>query len=112
MTQGLGPGYRTRRHAPRGDRQRRIATTHTLGGGDLRARAAQNDHPTRLRPAPADARHDHPNAISWNRSVGTVASLPAELGVSQKTIRCAIARRELPAVKRGSRWIISADART
>jgi excisionase family DNA binding protein len=40
----------------------------------------------------------------------TVASLAAELGVSQKTIRCAIARRELPAVKRGSRWIISADA--
>jgi len=40
----------------------------------------------------------------------TVASLAAELGVSQKTVRCAIARRELPAVKRGSRWIISADA--
>lgn len=40
----------------------------------------------------------------------TVASLAAELGVSQKTIRCAIARRELAAVKRGSRWIISADA--
>jgi excisionase family DNA binding protein len=40
----------------------------------------------------------------------TVASLASELGVSQKAIRCAIARRELPAVKRGSRWIISADA--
>jgi excisionase family DNA binding protein len=40
----------------------------------------------------------------------TVASLAAELGVSQKTIRSAIARRELPAVKRGSRWIISLDA--
>jgi excisionase family DNA binding protein len=40
----------------------------------------------------------------------TVASLAAELGVSQKTIRAAIARRELSAVKRGSRWIISADA--
>lgn len=40
----------------------------------------------------------------------TVASLAAELGVSQKTIRCAIARRELSAVNRGSRWIISVDA--
>jgi excisionase family DNA binding protein len=40
----------------------------------------------------------------------TVASLASELDVSQKAIRCAIARRELAAVKRGSRWIISADA--
>lgn len=44
------------------------------------------------------------------RSAYTVASLAAELGVSQKTIRCAITRRELSAVKRGARWIISADA--
>jgi excisionase family DNA binding protein len=40
----------------------------------------------------------------------TVSSLAAELGVSQKAIRCAIARRELAAVKRGARWIISAEA--
>lgn len=40
----------------------------------------------------------------------TVASLAAELGVSDKAIRCAIARHELRAVKRGSRWIISSDA--
>ncbi len=40
----------------------------------------------------------------------TVASLAAELGLSQKAIRCAISRRELPAVKRGSRWIIPSDA--
>jgi hypothetical protein len=40
----------------------------------------------------------------------TVASLAAELGVSQKAIRSAIARCELHAVKRGSRWIISAEA--
>lgn len=40
----------------------------------------------------------------------TVASLATELGVSEKAIRCAIARRELSAVKRGSRWIISAEA--
>jgi hypothetical protein len=39
-----------------------------------------------------------------------VASLAVELGVSQKAIRCAIGRRELNAVKRGSRWIISAEA--
>jgi excisionase family DNA binding protein len=40
----------------------------------------------------------------------TVASLAAELAVSQKTIRCAIARRELAAVKRGARWLISAES--
>jgi excisionase family DNA binding protein len=40
----------------------------------------------------------------------TVASLATELGVSQKTIRCAIARRELTAVKRGARWLISGEA--
>jgi excisionase family DNA binding protein len=40
----------------------------------------------------------------------TVASLAVELGVSEKAIRCAIARHELSAVKRGSRWIISAEA--
>ena len=40
----------------------------------------------------------------------TVASLAAELGVSDKAIRCAITRQELRAVKRGSRWIISAEA--
>lgn len=40
----------------------------------------------------------------------TVQSLAAELGVSQKAIRCAIARGELHGVKRGSRWIIPAEA--
>jgi excisionase family DNA binding protein len=40
----------------------------------------------------------------------TVTSLAAELGISQKAIRCAIARHELSAVKRGARWLISADA--
>jgi excisionase family DNA binding protein len=40
----------------------------------------------------------------------TVASLAEEVGVSQKAIRCAIARRELQAVKRGARWMISAAA--
>jgi len=40
----------------------------------------------------------------------TVASLATELGVSQKTIRSAIARRELKAVKRGARWLMSSEA--
>jgi excisionase family DNA binding protein len=40
----------------------------------------------------------------------TVASLAAQLGVSQKTIRSAISRRELAAVKRGARWLISAES--
>jgi excisionase family DNA binding protein len=43
-------------------------------------------------------------------SAYTVASLAAELGVSAKAVRCAIARHELQAVNRGSRWMISADA--
>ena len=40
----------------------------------------------------------------------TVHSLAADLGVSRKAVRGAIARGELRAVKRGSRWIIPADA--
>jgi excisionase family DNA binding protein len=43
-------------------------------------------------------------------AVYTVASLAAELGVSPKTIRGAISRGELRAVKRGARWIIPVDA--
>ncbi len=48
--------------------------------------------------------------LSDRNAAYSVASLAAELGVSPKTIRCAIARRELAAVKRGARWLISADA--
>jgi excisionase family DNA binding protein len=44
------------------------------------------------------------------RAAYTVESLADELEVSPKTVRCAIARDELQAVKRGSRWIISARA--
>jgi excisionase family DNA binding protein len=44
------------------------------------------------------------------RAAYTVASLAAELGISQKAIRSAISRHELSAVKRGTRWLISADA--
>jgi excisionase family DNA binding protein len=40
----------------------------------------------------------------------TVTSLAAGLGVSPRAVRGAITRGELAAVKRGGRWIISADA--
>ena len=40
----------------------------------------------------------------------TVSTLAADLGVSTKTVRGAISRGELKAVKRGSRWFISAEA--
>jgi excisionase family DNA binding protein len=40
----------------------------------------------------------------------TVASLAAALGLSPRTVRGAITRGELAAVKRGGRWIISAEA--
>lgn len=51
-----------------------------------------------------------PTDLNERVSAYTVASLASELRVSQKTIRCAIGRRELAAVKRGARWLISADA--
>ncbi|MHB8657306.1 MAG: helix-turn-helix domain-containing protein [Solirubrobacteraceae bacterium] len=51
-----------------------------------------------------------PTELNEGHPAYTVASLAAELGVSQKTIRCAIARRELPAVKRGARWLICAES--
>ena len=51
-----------------------------------------------------------PKELNDGRSAYTVASLAAELGVSQKAIRCAISRRELVAVKRGARWLISTQA--
>ena len=50
-----------------------------------------------------------PTPLDDGHSAYTVASLAAELGVSPKAIRCAIARRELAAVKRGARWLISAE---
>jgi excisionase family DNA binding protein len=40
----------------------------------------------------------------------TVSTLAADLGVSTKTVRGAISRGELKAVKRGGRWFISAEA--
>jgi excisionase family DNA binding protein len=40
----------------------------------------------------------------------TVATLADELGLSQRTVRGAIDRGELAAVKRGSRWLVSAEA--
>jgi excisionase family DNA binding protein len=60
----------------------------------------------RLLPHLVKGQLDHVGA----HSAYTVASLAAELGVSAKAVRCAITRQELQAVKRGSRWIISADA--
>lgn len=40
----------------------------------------------------------------------TVDSLAAAVGVTPRTVRNAITRGELVAVKRGARWLISADA--
>ena len=40
----------------------------------------------------------------------TVATLAHELGITEKSIRNAIGRGELAAVKRGARWIIRAGA--
>ena len=51
-----------------------------------------------------------PTKLNDRHAAYTVASLATELGVSQKTIRSAITRRELAAVKRGARWLISAES--
>lgn len=40
----------------------------------------------------------------------TVDSLAAAVGITPRTVRNAITRGELDAVKRGARWLISADA--
>jgi excisionase family DNA binding protein len=82
-------------------------TGHPLAVAVVEALAADPVASARLRallgtaqtdPSPADA------------PVYTVDSLAATLKVTAKVIRNAIARGELPAVKRGRRWIISGDA--
>lgn len=40
----------------------------------------------------------------------TVATLASEIGLSPRAVRGAIERRELAAVKRSGRWLVSADA--
>jgi len=51
-----------------------------------------------------------PTAARPSAPAYTVAQLAAETGLSPKAVRGAIARGELEAVKRGTRWIVSADA--
>lgn len=60
-----------------------------------------------LAPRLADRLGDHDDAP---RIGYTIASLAADLGVSAKTVRGAVHRGELPAVRRGSRYVIAADA--
>lgn len=49
-------------------------------------------------------------ALGSDAPAYTVATLAAVLGVSQRVVRNAIWRGELEAVRRGSRWVIAADA--
>jgi len=51
-----------------------------------------------------------PTTTSSSAPAYTVAQLAHETGLSAKAIRGAIVRGELEAVKRGTRWIVSADA--
>jgi excisionase family DNA binding protein len=46
----------------------------------------------------------------WAAPAYTVATLASALDVTERVVRNAIARGELRAVKRGSRWYIAADA--
>ena len=51
-----------------------------------------------------------PRGTGAERAAYTPATLAAELGRSPRSIRGAIARGELAAVKRGRGWIVSAEA--
>lgn len=51
-----------------------------------------------------------PTALDTAPLAYTVATLADDLGVSTKVVRGAIQRGELKAVKRASRWLISAEA--
>ena len=56
------------------------------------------------------ARIDASDPPSAEPPAYTAESLGAAIGVSAKSVRNAIARGELQAVKRGGRWIVRADA--
>ena len=61
----------------------------------------------RLRELVSETQH---GPVSLSAPAFTVATLAVELGRSERSIRAAIARGELQAVKRGRGWVISADA--
>jgi excisionase family DNA binding protein len=84
-----------------GESQLALALVATLDDAALDALAR------RLAPyfASAAAADGAKKAIAY-----TVATLADELGLSQRAIRGAIERGELPAVKRGGRWLIDAVA--
>jgi excisionase family DNA binding protein len=82
-------------------------TGHPLAIAVVEALAADPEASARLRTLLAAAQADHTPA---EPPAYTVDSLAATLKVTPKVIRNAIARGELPAVKRGRRWMISADA--
>jgi len=82
-------------------------TGHPLAVAVVEALAADPAASVRLRALLAGEQADH---LPAEPPAYTVDSLAAELKVTAKVIRNAIARGELPAVKRGRRWIISADA--
>jgi len=51
-----------------------------------------------------------PQATTTTKLAYTPATLAVELGVTSRTIRAAISRGELRAVKRAGKWLIPADA--
>jgi excisionase family DNA binding protein len=80
---------------------------HALAAALIELVAASPSAMARLIELLEEYRHPAPEPVA---PIYTVASLAAVLNVSPKVIRGAIARGELGAVKRGGRWIISADA--
>ncbi len=61
----------------------------------------------RLRELVGDSR---PDPFTNTTAAFTVATLAGELGRSERSIRAAIARGELEAVKRGRGWLVTSDA--
>ncbi len=78
-------------------------TRHTLADAIVDALASTPDALARLRQL-VEAPQPAPPAAY------TVESLAATLRISSKSVRNAVARGELAAVKRAGRWIISGDA--
>ena len=79
--------------------------SHSLAGALIAALLADRSALEALRRlvAPEDCGADAPAPLAY-----TANTLAAELGVSPRTIRNAITRGELAAVKRGGRWIPAA----
>ena len=106
----LGPRYESHRDA----RRERDGAGISVNGGEEALAAALIEllaaSPAAMARLLELLESQRPISRDTGSPVYTVASLAELLHVSPKVVRGAISRGELSAVKRGGRWIISADA--